>query len=332
VRPTNPKDPTDPAYDWSLLDAIFDINAVKNENALVLIGVMDVGYGGTAVAPNWLAKAPYDGLYTSTSGSQIRILPKYYRYSGPDDRSMTNVGGSPGIVDEFLYFEQAMRDHLIATGNINKVMGVQTSEYYGGGDSGYETDFYHGVGTLAKSLAAIWAKAQIPVYQSSVSGGSLMSQVLGEYVNSTQFGLTFPDMKLDSTAGISLSRFTINGIYQKDVRHLMQATEGNGLREFTTFSSGVPNPWGYSGVTVPQTASHILWSLSGPPKGTHKDSNLGQVGTDPAGIMPVHNIIINWGTSSLSYAPTLDDWHKAIDTFGPPGTFAFPYLPTGYDP
>lgn len=328
VRPKNPADHRDPAYDWSLLDAIFDINAVKNEGALVLIEIMEVGYGGTTyVAPSWLITSPYNGGFISTTGA-TRAIPQYYRYSGPDARGQLNVGASPAIVDEFVYFQQAMRDHLASTGNIGKVMGIQTSEFYGGGDSGFESDFYHGVGTRAKKLYEIWAQAQIPVYQSSVSGGSTMTTILAQYVDSTKFGLTYPDMKLQDTGNSLVSRFSVDGVYQKDLRPLIQSTEDNGFRQNTFFASGITNPWGYNGVSVPQTASHVLWALSGSPKSVNKDSRLGQSGNDPMGILPVHTIIINWGTSSLDYAPTLEQWHEAIDTFGPPGTFAFPYLPT----
>jgi hypothetical protein len=329
VRPKNPADHRDPAYDWSLLDAIFEINAVKNEGALVLIGIMEVGYGGTTYfAPAWLINAPYNGGFISTTGA-TRAIPQYYRYSGPDARGQMNVGASPAIVDEFVYFQQAMRDHLVSTGNIGKVMGIQTSEFYGGGDSGFESDFYHGVGTRAKKLYEIWAQAQIPVYQSSVSGGSTMTTILAQYVNSTKFGLTYPDMKLQDSGNSLVSRFSVDGTYQKDIRPLIQATEENGVRQNTFFAPGIANPWGYNGASIPQTASHILWSLSGPPKGVKKDSGLGQPGDDPAGALPVHSIIIDWESSSLDYAPTLEQWHEAIDTFGPPGTFAFPYIPMG---
>lgn len=329
VRPANPSDPTDPAYNWAPLDAIFTINAVKNEGALVMIGIMEVGYGGVPLMPQWLVNAPYNGLFIDTAGN--RAIPAYYRYSGPDARGFTNVNldKGPPIVDEFVAFQQAMHDHLVATGNIDKVMGVQTSEFYGGGASGYETDFYHGVGTRAKLLNGIWEKSQIPVYQSSVSGGSTMSQILAQYVNTTQFGLNFPDMKLVDTGNPALTRFSVDGIYQKDLRPIMQSTEPNGVRNYTYFSPDVPNPWGYSNETYAQTASHIIWALSGSPKGVNKDSGLGQAGDDPPGIMPVHTVILDWGSTG---EPTIDDWHTAIDTFGPPGTFAFPYLPPGYNP
>ena len=154
-----------------------------------------------------------------------------------------------------------------------------------------------------------------------------MSTILAQYTNATKFGLTYPDMKLEDTGSSLLGRFSANGTYQKDIRPLIQATESNGIRQNTYFAPNVPNPWGYSGISVPQTASQILWALSGSPKSANKDSGLGQPGIDPAGILPVHSIIIDWDSSSLDFAPTLDEWHEAIDTFGPPGTFAFPYLP-----
>ena len=182
VRPADPTDYNDPAYDWSRLDEVFSLNSVQNEGALVAIGAGEVGYAGWAIAPAWLSNSTY------------------------------------------------------------------------------------------------------------------------------------------------------NGTYQKDKRPLIHATEGNGQSHNTYFHPDIPNPWGYSGVSQPQTASHILWALSGSPKGQNKDSGLGQVGADPSGIMPVHTIIVDWGRTWSRNSPSLEEWHEAIDTFGPPGTFAFPYFPEGYQP
>lgn len=98
---------------------------------------MEVGYGGTTYfAPKWLINAPYNGGSISTTGA-TRAIPQYYRYSGPDARGQTNVGAFPVIVDEFIYFQQAMRDHLISTGNISKVMGIQQSANSMAGYSGF---------------------------------------------------------------------------------------------------------------------------------------------------------------------------------------------------
>ncbi len=335
IRPADPTDPTDPAYDWSKLDDVFTINAVQNEGALVFIQVSATSYGVTSSTkvPNWLERPPYDGVFVSTNGSESRVLPKWYRYSGPDLRGRTDVGAAPPIVDEFVMFHRAMRSHLVSTGNIDKVMGVSSAgEFYGGGDSGHEQDYYHGAGTLSKELQEVWGASQIPVYISSISGGGRMTTILAQYVSASSLGIAWPDMKLGNTEAPPLRRFSLGGIYQKDLRPLLEATESNGVREFTTFASGVPNPWGYDGETVLQTASHVLWALSGPPTGVNRDSGLGRPGDDPPGIMPVHTVVLSWDMSRKPYEPTLDDWHTAIDTFGPPGTFAFPYLPPGYVP
>lgn len=329
VRPKDPSDHNDPVYNWKPLDDIFTINAVKNEGALVIIGIMEVGYSGYPKAPKWLENAPFNGIFYANKN---RVLPAYHRYTGPDARGMTNVGlnlnssTTKPIVDEFVMFQKAMHDHLVATGNINKVMGVQTSEFYGGSYSGAIEDFYHGVGTRAQALYDIWEQSQIPVYKSSIGGGKTMTNILAQYVRPTPLAITHPDMKLSNTADFYTDRFSIDGAYQSDKRHLMQSTEANGFREYTYFSPETPNPWGVTGQHR-QTASHILWALSGVPKGRNKDSGLGYVGDDPAGLMPVHNVIVNL---SGNKAHSLEEWREAIDTFGPPGTFAFPYLPEGY--
>lgn len=342
VRPENPKDHNDPAYDWSKLDAVFAINAVQNEGALVYIEVEDISYFSTPKAPAWLATAPHNGIFLSGvddgSGSQ-KAIPKYYRYANPDVRGISTDTNYP-IVEEFAYFHEAMHDHLVATANIDKVMGVS-----GGGEvylgSGFtppsdwnQNNFYHGTALRHTLLAKVWAESQIFVHAGSLTTGSY-KDIAWDYMQDPLRGMSFPDMKLNGTNNIgSISRFydDTGMIYQKDNRPLRQGTEGNGQRATTNFAPGIPNPWGYSGVTVPQTPSHILWVLSGEPKGANKDSRLGQAGDDPAGLMPVHQIVIDFNRSWQKYSPDVSEWHTAIDTFGPPGTFAFPYLPIGYVP
>jgi len=331
VKPKNPKDHTDPAYDWSLLDAIFTINAVQNEGALVFIDVLDIGFGSTA-APIWLANSPYDGVFSDVTGGASgagRIIPKYYRFAGPDIRGLTNVGSSPPIMDEYAAFHQAMRNHLVSTGNIDRVMGIKLEETFAGPTFPEDWDtgnYRHGVGLRSKLISAIWNESSIPVFQNSVNNNGVWDL----YVGSSQLCMSYPDVKLSNTSSFPPdSRFSLNGVHQKDIRQLIQATEYNGVRENTYFDASVPNPWGYSNMSVAQTPSHIIWALSGAPKGIIKDSKLGQTGDDPPGIIPVHNIIVEF---DKSWSPTVSEWHTAIDTFGPPGTFAFPYLPPGYIP
>jgi hypothetical protein len=337
VRPKNPADHKDPNYNWSALDAAFNINAVQNEGALIVLALPNiVTWSTTNAMPAWLIDAPYDGMWI-TSGPRIA---KLYRYSGPDDIGRTNIGTAPYVVDELLMFAKAMYDHLVATGNIDKVMYVRTSESepQGTPPADYnKTDYYHGFGVLVRGIAKIFAASNIWVTQSSMTGDAQGLDIRWMYMNTPKMGQNFPDMKMNGTADFtSPGRFLDrNGVYQKDLRFLAQATEANGHRVNTTFAAGVPNPWGYSNVTVPQTFSHIVWALSGAPKATDpakRDSGLGQVGEDPPGVMPVHNLVIIWGNTYGANAPTLDEVHKAIDTFGPPGTFAFPYLPPGYVP
>lgn len=344
VRPTDPTDHEDPGYDWSLLDAIFNINAVKNEGALVVLKVSEIGWGSRR-APNWIANAPYNGLFDAGPGGESgssRETLKYYRYAGPDFRSppQSNVTASSGapIVEELVYFYRALHDHLVAAGNIDKVMTVQLGEAFVNATtlpSDYDfTDLQHGIGVRNHKIAEIFAESQIPVLMSSMVGPS--ASTWWKYMDNPTLGLTFPDMKMTGTGNGGINggtRFTDpTGATQENTRPLSQSTETNGLRATTYFAPGVPNPWGYSGVTVPQTPSHVLWALSGPPKGESKDSGLGQAGEDPPGLMPVHIILVQWGATWDSLSPSVSDWHKAIDTFGPPGTFAFPYLPPGYEP
>jgi len=339
VRPKDPKDHKDPAYDWTRLDNVFAINAVQNEDALILLQVRDIGNG--VFYPNWLANTPYNGTFKTTnlSGTNTRYAPKYYRFAGPDLRGLTNQGASPPIAEEFIYFIGALYNHLVATGNINKLMGLDFEEAAGvGGGTGEpadlnKTDAFHGFMMTRKFAAEIFAKSGIPVYQRSMYAYGDNTAIMWAYAAAAGINVSYPDMKLTDTSSVQTGRFTDynTGVYQKDLRAVMEGTEVNGQRDSTYFAPGIANPWNYSSEKVPQTASHVLWALSGSPKGVNKDSGLGQKGEDPPGVMPAHTIIIGWGNQK-PYSPSLEDWHKAVDTFGPPGTFAFPYFPKGYNP
>lgn len=333
IRPNNPLDHEDPAYDWTKLDAVFEINAVKKEGALVALAVGEVGYSGYPDAPAWLGNDKYNGIFISgiDGGSKkLRYTPKYYRYSGPDILNRTNMNANEGppIVAESLYFYQAMHDHLVAKGYIDKVMFVKMSEYFvkKKAKNPYLPDnfnrdvFDHGVGYRSKEIAKIWAQSGIPVHMSSLTGSA--RDTLWQYMENPNLGITFPDMKLEKTNADYSYRFKNPGnVYQKNLRQLSHATEKNGQRSHTYFAPDIPNPWGYSGVSVPQTASHILWAVSGKPC----DGS-----DDPEGLMPVHNIIIDFERSWHKYSPTTEEWHEAIERFGPTGTGAFPYLPQAY--
>ena len=346
TRPANPSNPNDPGYDWSLLDATFEMNAVKNEGAMVYAEIRDVGYGGgSSNAPNWLVNAPYDGIFVTGNGGTI---PKYYRFSGPDMQGRTNVGAQPPILDEWLTFHKALYDHLVQTGNINKVMGVNSGgEIFTGGSAFVPPPDYNqinlvtGVALRDSGMAKIWGASGIAIYAASLLDGT-RKDIEWPYMQNPIIGMHFPDVKLGNTSSTGLtgsSRFSSpDGVHQKDIRPLQEATElngyagGNGINVAqTTFVAGVPNPWGYSNQTVPQTVSHVLWVFSGPPKGANKDSGLGQAGEDPPGPWPIHQIVLDW-SSTDPRKPTVEQWHTAIDTFGPPGTFAFPYFPAGYNP
>jgi hypothetical protein len=78
--------------------------------------------------------------------------------------------------------------------------------------------------------------------------------------------------------------------------------------------------------------SKFLWYHSGLPKAKapNNDSKLGQAGPDPAGPIPVSMIVVLIRKDSSNR--TYENWKKALDTFGPSGTFAAPYFPQGYEP
>jgi hypothetical protein len=252
--------------------------------------------------------------------------------------------GKPPIAEEWAYLHQAMHDHLVATGNIAKVMGVNGGELAVQDPTDVpdynHTNFYKGAGLKNKIAAAAWAESGVQYYQSTLVDSATKKPQMWPYMHDPVIGMAYPDMKMTSTGsgGIgAISRFDdLEGNNQKDIRPLRQATEANGLRDSTTFVAGVPNPWGYSNQIVPQTPMHILWALSGAPKAADpakRDSGLGQAGEDPPGIMPVHLVSLSFDVSwSSANYPTAEQWREAIDTFGPPGTFAFPYLPPGYEP
>ena len=157
------------------------------------------------------------------------------------------------------------------------------------------------------------------------------------YRQRVAIGQQYPDFKMVTMGswGSGANRFEgLSGDTQKDRKPLSQADETNGIRQFTTFPVGLTTPWALAGQTVPQTVAHKIYQISGAPKGANRDSSLGQVGDDPSGFFPVHYFSVNMGANfqNLSYFPTVEDYQLAIDTFGPPGTFAFPYFPEGYNP
>ena len=342
VRPSNPNNPNDPAYNWSLLDIVFEIDAVQNDGALVYLDIGDFSFNWNATkAPKWLYNAPYNGVFQAGadgSTGKPRAVPKYYRYKGPDILERKDVGNGKPIVEEFVMFHNAMYQHLKNKGHIDKVMRVVISELFLGNPAYRPADFnaedfYHGTSLRQRGIADIWAQSQIATYANSLLDSD-RKKVAWQYITPNT-GLAFPDMKLNNTnpdSGLTgVSRFDdVNGVSQENVRPLLQATEGNGWRVNTYFTD-TPNPWGYKNKWVKQTTSHVLWALSGLPKGDSKDSGLGQQGEDPSGLWPVHTIVINWD-KNFSLSPSLADWQKAIDTFGPPGTFAFPYFPEEYKP
>jgi len=343
VRPADPTDHTDAAYDWSLLDSIFTIAAVQNDGALVFIDLQEAE--APSALPTWLITAPYNGTFVDANNSRT---PRYDRYAGPDKDGNRNVGvgtGKPPIVEEWVAFHRAMHDHLVATGKINKVMGVS------GGELVVNTvdsaalpadfnviNFFKGAGLRNRLVAGIWAESGIATHALTILSGNKKTY-MWPYMDDPTVGLSFPDMKMTSTSISGIlgnSRFDdLNGVYQKDIRPLQQRTEGNGMRDSTFFEAGSQNPWGYSNQSVAQTPMHVLWALSGAPKAADpakRDSGLGQAGEDPSGFMPVHQVFIGFQPNNNPDYPTAEEWQQAIDTFGPPGTFAFPYLPLGYKP
>ena len=338
IRPANPKDHTDPAYDWTPIDSTFEINAVKNEGALVDLYIRDIANG--SFHPKWLEMAPYNGVMSTGGPHGGRLSPKYYRFEGPDLRGKQTDTKYP-IVEEFIHFHKALHDHLVAAGKIEQVMLIEVEETFRPKsdiqpDDWNEEDFYHGSGLRNSGITAVWAQSQIAVLIKSVTTGSQKGvDIRWLYAHNPLHGIAYPDMKLNGTNNISsANRFADpqTGKSLENLRPLAQSTENNGQRDYTYFAPNIPNPWGYSNESVPQTASHVLWALSGLPKGTAKDSKLGRTGDDPPGLMPIHHIVIDFERAWHSNSPSVEEWHEAIDTFGPPGTFAFPYLPPGYQP
>ena len=328
VRPDEPQNYQDPAYTWEHLENIFNMDIVKNRGVKVLIQLGEVGFGDRN-APLWL-KNDFDGLFDAGPGGgsgMPRYTPKYYRSD---------------IVQEVLYFWEALHEYVSANGHADKIMFITLSEFHV--NTKYpphdydKTKFAYGVGKRQHTIAKIWAQSGVNVQVSSLS--SSKRDIYWQYMDSPMLGATYPDMKMRGTdvyqkvgewKGISgyTKRFVdMHNNYQLSKRPLSQATEGNGQRSHTYFSNYIANPWGYSNETKEQTTHHILWALSGEPKGTNKDSGFpGQPGKDPCGVMPVHNIMLDFERGWHDYSPTAQEWLDAIDTFGPDGTFAFPALP-----
>lgn len=347
VRPANPLDPNDPGYNWSLLDQAFEMAPVKNDGAMIFLEISEVGFGGEPVVPKWLHNAPYNGTFHAgvNSVGKPRITPRYHRED---------------IVEEFVMFHKALYAHLKQTGKLNKIMGIGTVELFMGNtvlDFNVE-DLHIGAAKRIQTVGRLWNKSGIPIYAYSLIDGAKKNRTwpyLDDFI-----GMGFPDVKMVSThnpqtaeeinaASIAADekrlrgrpgllghgRFSSpSGEYQIN-RPLIQHTETNGVITHTYFHPETPNPWGYRDQTVKQTAEHILWAFSGESKnGTH---------SAVPGIWPVHTMVIHWCRRTIGDTeecdrsedlhwkeralPSVQDWRDAIDKFGPPGTYQFPYVP-----
>ena len=350
VRPANPADHTDPQYDWTTWDAFFTCSAVVNDGALIYPQITMNRQAYSFGQPDWLwaMSGAYKGVFQTIGSNGTMWIPKFYRYSGPDLQStpQSNQGSTPYIADEIMMFFTALRDHMVATGQINKIMsgagigemliqGTPTNIDGSALTDGYsQMAQYHGMGLVSKHCARIFAEVGIPTGNSTLLDGTYKT-IMWPYMNSpySVVGESYPDLKMTGDATFTgQSRFNdLNGVYQKDLRTLKQDNESNGVRQYITFSSG-ENQWGYpAGTTVLQKAVHILWNLGGSPKSpTKKKAGFGYAGAeDPPGNLPVHQITLNVN-SSPAYAPTVAEWLEALDAFGPEGTFSVPYTMTGY--
>ena len=322
-------DHTHPAYDWSKLQTILDHStAINKDGALVVLYPVEAER-----SPMWLKdSAGNDGFLHNYPPPNPTIVPKY---------------NDATVVDEVVTFHKALRDFLVDNHYIDKIMSIAISEVFLSNPehSSLRNQFFAGVADRNIRVSEVWQKSNKFVTLYSILSEPLRTQLWNranqKEANDSHFriGLTMPDMKLNTTdldKMASGNRFEdLDGLQQKDHRFLTQGTEFHGHRTHTYFAPGVPNPWDYSGKSVAQTASHILWVLSGAPKNKDKqDSGLdGQLGEiDPPGINPVHVVFVDWETTWGKNNPTVEEWQEAFDTFGPPGTFAFPYLPKGYQP
>jgi len=154
------------------------------------------------------------------------------------------------------------------------------------------------------------------------------------------------------------------GMLRNDLA-VMVHSERNGWRMYATDRRvGAENPWGvtqwpaldapWDGEQVGGVGSHMMpdpafwvWYCSGPPRaeGAAADSELGQAGPDPAGVIPAvfYEASLPWCTGAGCASDDgkfADSWHlgnlsrdrfrKAFRMFGPAGTKAMFDLPDGY--
>lgn len=354
VRPTNPTDWSDPGYNWQYLNSVFLSNAVQNEGAKVILQAPGM-VSENSQLPEWLQLPPYNAQFTAGSKAGGANTPKFNRFTGPDMRGVTNSYASEGppIVEEMLKVHVAMIGYLTYRGWLDKVVDVSL-----GGEIAFQStdagpaypnndqqSFMYGYALYQREAAKLWNAVRIFGGVSTQLNGTnkditwphwtgVPNHSNPAFRDAVGISVGFPDYKM-TTYGtlVGSSRFEDPfGVQQKDIRPLAEADETNGLREFTYFPAGSVNPWGYSNVTVPQTESHKIAGMSGPPTNANKDSGLGQAGPDPSGFNPVHMFFLNRGANfdNLSYFPTVAGYQLALDTFGPPGTGAFPYTPPGY--
>lgn len=133
---------------------------------------------------------------------------------------------------------------------------------------------------------------------------------------------------------------TQNGIIRSGEHATVMGTEPNGLNIIDS-NHCAPNPFG---VCLPHASRQLPnadldwfvlnWYFSAQPRGNNRDSNMGQSGADPAGIIPITNIAVVYdngkaGNRTNGVSPQHVD--QAMRTFGAAGTNALFWPVIGFN-
>lgn len=331
VRPKDPTNPDDPAYDWSAIDDVLNGCPFLNNGEGKLAFRID-DRRGKDNPPLWFREPPHNGVYLASGkngmGKQVNYwITAYHRKSA---------------VNEYAAFLTAVGKRYNADKRIAFIALEETVQFKslppdwkaprGGGTGGFSQMPAWTEGVAQRDIALKTAAPHLTV----IDYGLHSSHIPRTLPHKVGAGCPDPYM-FSGSAGrkgypaVDCNEKQRHWVAQKhrDLIPTLMSSELGGWRVLSDSWPTITTPWGKPGTSGVDPAK-FLWYHGGPPKATAplNDSKLGQAGPDPGGPIPVSMIVILIRRDSSNR--TYENWKIALDTFGPSGTFACPYFPAGY--
>lgn len=328
VVPSNPSNPNDPAYDWSHFDAQLGSSPIAQGKAKFHF-MLDVE--GSTI-PAWMAAA---GYVHQASPEQKEVI---------DFSNAGLVSAMQGFWSAFAArYNDDIRVYTILIDEDNSKGGVD------------ENAFQNGKITVYTHCSTVCSKIQVIVTMNPVIIEDLCvdTQIGPGQSDIKMFGFDCGPTNFPPPGGYSCTLETHRACERHNsvlssppraARPVCLLSISNGYRIIGGADGYSPpsltNPWGELLPTPLEppansdtnvTPAIYAWYISGEPRGSNKDSGLGQAGNDPIGIIPSNYFCIT--TTGLRHAnETPADWDRALSIFGASGTKAVPAIPVGFDP